>query len=499
MLACGRRANRAAGGMNETETDGRTPSTPPLRRRFAYGVGSVAFGVKDAGFNYFLLIFYSQVVGLDPRLVGAALTTALLLDAVSDPVVGWWSDNTRSRWGRRHPFMYASALPTALAFWLLWSPPEGLGEGALFLWLLVLAVATRTAITFFETPSLALAPELTGDYVGRSTLLAWRSFFGWAGGNAMTVLMFLVVSPAFATVDIPNGQFNPDAYRVYGLTAAALIFGAILMSAIGTQGAVAGTSGPAAAVRRGIGEVLAGVGAVASNRSFLSLFAVAVVAAVAAGLSSALSVYFSTYFWGFTPQQIGVITLAIFLSALAGAGLAGPVTRVFGKKRGAVVVAALSAVGSPILILLRANGVLEGGGEPLTFWLVFWMGQFDVALVVCLQTLIVSMMADVSEEVELASGQRSEGVLFSASTFVAKLVTGIGVMSAALVLTLARFPTGADPSGVPAEALVRLGVIYAPLIIVLRVAMIGALSLYRIDRSGHEANLRRLAEARSKG
>ena len=81
--------------------------------KIAYGIGSVAYGVKNNGFDYFFLIFYSQVLGVDAELVGLALMLALAFDAISDPLVGYLSDNTHSRWGRRHPFMYAAALPVA--------------------------------------------------------------------------------------------------------------------------------------------------------------------------------------------------------------------------------------------------------------------------------------------------------------------------------------------------------------------------------------------------
>ena len=83
----------------------------PLVTRLLYGSGSVAFGVKDNGFAYFLLIYYNQVLGLSTSLAGIALMIALVWDAISDPLVGWISDHWHSRWGRRHPFMYFTALP----------------------------------------------------------------------------------------------------------------------------------------------------------------------------------------------------------------------------------------------------------------------------------------------------------------------------------------------------------------------------------------------------
>ena len=105
------------------EVDVGVPSAKlPIRAKLAYGLGSAAYGIKDNGFAYFLLLFYGTVVGLEPALAGTALLIALLVDAVSDPVVGYWSDNTRSRLGRRHPFMYASAIPVALCYFCYGSP-----------------------------------------------------------------------------------------------------------------------------------------------------------------------------------------------------------------------------------------------------------------------------------------------------------------------------------------------------------------------------------------
>ena len=126
-------------------------------------------------------MFYTQVVGVPAPMVGLALTLALVLDAVLDPIVGYWSDNFHSKWGRRHPFMYASAIPVAVSFFLLWTPPKGWDHQALFWYLLTFAILTRDALTFFETPNAALGPELTKDYDERSALQSWRSFFGWVG------------------------------------------------------------------------------------------------------------------------------------------------------------------------------------------------------------------------------------------------------------------------------------------------------------------------------
>ena len=206
-----------------------------------------------------------------------------------------------------------------------------------------------------------------------------------------------------------------------------------------------------------------------------------------------MSVYFSTYFWGFTAQQIGAITLAVFLSALIGAAAAPLATRMMGKKRGAMLVGAIGLVSAPLAVLLHLVGVLSTGRDPGTFWAVFLLGQIDVALTVCFQALTVSMIADLVEQSELKTGRRSEGVFFAANTFIQKMVSGVGVMAAALVLALAGFPANATPSEVTEDVLQRLGWWYIPAMTLLRLAMLAALALYSLNRATHADNLRKLA------
>jgi len=470
---------------------------PSLWTKLAYGFGSVAYGVKDQGFSYFLVIFYSQVIGLDARLVGLAVTTALVLDAISDPIVGYWSDNLRSRWGRRHPFMYASAIPVAATYFLLWNPPAGWSQQALFWYVLLLAVLIRTFITFYETPSSALAPELTDDYDQRSSLLSFRYFFAWTGGNSMTVGSFLLLFPAFATSAIPNGQFNRDAYQLYGVIASCLIFTAIVVSAAGTHSRIIHLKPPPPQRKLSLPTVFKEIFETLSNRSFVALFAAAMFGAIAAGLSATLAFYFLTYMWGFSSQQSGLITMSVFASAILGSMLAPVVTRTIGKKRGAMIIGMIAILGSPLAIILRLTGVMPENGNPFVFWFVFGATLVDVGLIICFQVLAASMMADLVEQAEVRTGRRSEGIFFAASTFIRKMVTGLGVMTAATVLALSDFPAGADPSQVDPQAVLRLGTYYVPVLLGLYLAMMAVISTYKLDRKDHEENLRTLSERRS--
>src|SRR5574342_201055 len=120
--------------------------TPGTWTKIFYGFGSVAFGVKDNGFAFFLLLYYNQVLGLPGAWVGFGIMVALILDGIFDPLVGYVSDHLHSPWGRRHPLMYAAAIPVAASYWLLWNPPSDLSQSGLFVYFLVVAVLVRLFI-----------------------------------------------------------------------------------------------------------------------------------------------------------------------------------------------------------------------------------------------------------------------------------------------------------------------------------------------------------------
>jgi GPH family glycoside/pentoside/hexuronide:cation symporter len=463
----------------------------------AYGFGSVAYGVNNVGFDYFLLLFYSQVIGLDARLVGVAIIVALVFDAISDPIVGYWSDNFRSRWGRRHPFMLAAAAPAALSYFLLWNPPQGWSQTGIFWYLLLLAVVIRTAMTFFETPSAALAPELTGDYDERSTLLSYRSYFGWTGGNAITVMMFFFLFPAMATESIADGRFNRDSYELLGIVASVLILLSIVVCVLGTRSRIKHLKQPPPQRRITVATVFREIFETLSNRSFLALFVAAMLGAVATGLAASLAFYFYTYFWEFTSIQTGLITMGVFVAAIIGFILAPIITRRVGKKTGAMAVGLVAFIGAPLPIALRLLGLLPENGTPFVFWFVFIAGIIDLGLIICFQILYASMMADLVEQSELRTGRRSEGVFFSSITFIRKSVQGFGLMMASLVLYWAKFPTGATVEQVSDEAIWRLGAYYVPTILIIWMLMMAVISAYRLNRAEHEENLRKLAVRQS--
>ncbi|GIS32316.1 MAG: hypothetical protein Ct9H90mP4_02300 [Gammaproteobacteria bacterium] len=175
--------------------------------KFFYGFGSISFGIKNNGFSYFVLFVYSIAFGLEPWMAGLALNLILVADAITDPLVGYYSDRLRSRWGRRHPFMYIAAIPVTLSYYFLWVPPDDLTQWQLFSYLLVCATIIRVFITFYEVPSIALGPELTDNYVDRTSLMSYRYFFGWFGGLTTYNLVWWVFEDKYE-----GGRSNPELW-----------------------------------------------------------------------------------------------------------------------------------------------------------------------------------------------------------------------------------------------------------------------------------------------
>ncbi|NCZ64221.1 MAG: sugar transporter, partial [Cellvibrionales bacterium] len=371
-----------------------TSSFLPPRVKFAYGVGSIAYGVKEQGFAYFLLMFYSTVVGLEPALAGTALLIALLTDAISDPIVGYWSDNTRTRMGRRHPFMYASAVPVSLCYFLIWQPPDW-GDEALFLYLLTFAILIRTLITFFETPSSALMPELTQDYDERTSIQAWRHFFGWFGGALLTILMFAVLLVPTAEYEV--GTLNREGYETYGVIAGIAIFIAILVSSIGTQTAVQTHQYSAPPARKRLTQIFAELRETLVDSSFFALFLSSMAGAVATGLSAGLTFIMMSYFWQLSSLQMFMWTCMVLVAATAGLVLAPRLARRLGKRHAVLALGGAALLIQPAPVTLRLLGAFPENGDPALFPLLLSFSTIELSLMISMQVVLASMVADLVE------------------------------------------------------------------------------------------------------
>jgi len=476
--------------VNQEANSNRPPLT--FSTNILYGVGSVAFGVQITTLSSILMLFYNQVIGLPAAWVGAAMAGMLIFDAICDPLIGEWSDHTRSRWGRRHPFMYASALPAAVGFYFLFDPPRGWSQNHLLIYMAVTLMLVRVVVSLYEVPSTALGPELTLDYDQRTTLMGSRFFFGTLGGAGMSFLALQVFLRKDATH--PLGILNRAGYSETALVAAIVIFFSILISCIGTHRFIAAIV-HSPVVRSTWREKFKEVSGTLTNRSFLALTASAVAGAISTGLRQSLDFYISAYFFELTPAQMSYLALAFLVAAFAGVILAPLISRWFGKKWAMIGVFFASLFASAFPVGGRLVGLMPANGTHALFVAVLMFTFLAATLGLTGFIIVTSMMADVVEDAAVTTGQRSEGLLFAANGLINKCVTGVGTFLAGLILAWISFPQRATPGQVDPAILHHLGMVFVPTVTVFGAISIFVLMFYEIDRSTHERNVEQLASA----
>ena len=461
-----------------------------LGMRLAYGFGSISEGVKNTAFNTFLLFYYNVVLGLSGTLSGAAILLALLVDAVTDPLVGSLSDNLHSRWGRRHPFVYASALPMGVSFWLLFNPPEGLGSTGLFVWFVTFAVLVRIAMALYSIPSNSMVAELTPSYDERTSLVSWRFFFGWAGGITIAQVGYRIF---FASrPDFSDGRLDAAAYGGFALVCAIMIVLAILVCSLGTHRLIPSLKKPPDPTPFTLNRVIGEMREVFGNRSYLMLVFGALFASVAGGFSDVVGLYMGTYFWGFSSEQIATMGLFLVIALLSGVGLARPVSQRFDKRRTAVLLATTGIFFGPLPIFLRLLGWMPPNGDPVLLPLLIGHSIILVTGMIVLGILLASMIADVVDENELVTGKRQEGMFSSVIAFTSKATSGIGGFLAGIALDVIAFPTHAAPGTVGGDTLFRLGIAVGPCMFVLFLLSLVFLRRYGITRTRYAEILEEL-------
>ncbi len=470
-----------------------------VQTKLVFGVGQVAESIQLNTFDFFLFFYYVQVLHLDPLLAGTAMLLALVCDAVTDPTVGVFSDNFRSRLGRRHPFMYASALPFGLMFYLLFSPPAGIAESTLFVWLTAFAIATRVSLTFFLVPYFAVGAELTEDYRDRTSLVAYRTLFSFVSAIALSAISFSVFFKA--TAEYAQGQLNPDAYPLFGITFAVVVAAAILASTAGTHRqipflhAVSRERGKQFRFGAFVGELME----LGKNRSFLAIFLMTITFFVVAGIQRALTLHMNTYFWALETAEIQYLFYAFFGVTLATIPFVKKIIDLLDKKHTMYLGLAIIITAFVLPTILRLIGWFPSNESGLLLPLLLVDQAVAGVGMSILSVCAGSIVADVADDHELHSGQRQEGLLFGFITLAAKATSGAGQFLAGLALAIIAFPIGNDvqPEAIEPDVLFGLGLVYGPIVALSGLLSIFAFSFYSISRTSHEETLRTLQERRT--
>jgi GPH family glycoside/pentoside/hexuronide:cation symporter len=468
-------------------------------KKSAYGAGTIVFAVKDAAFVNFVMFYYTQVLGVSGTLAGLAGGIAVLSDAISDPIIGSWSDHHRSpRWGRRHPFMASSGIPLAICFILIFSPPAALGEIGNFIWLTLFATALRTFLTIFHIPYTALGAELSQDYEERSMIANHRSVWGWVAGIALPAIAYVFI---FVSAGESDGRLIAPNYTNYAILSAGLVLLGVMVATASTLAEIPRLPSPpenpqSLSFTAPYVEMREALG----NRNFRWLFAGLVVAGGIGGIAITLSPYVNTYFWEFTTEQMAVFAVPMLMGSILAFAAIGPLGRRYEKR--SILLGSILAllVNGFWWIPLRLMDLLPENGDPILLWGAAINVFFLVLCLMISQVMGASIVADIVDEYELETSERREGVFFAALGFSSKSVSGLGMLIGGVIIDLVGLPTGAEPGTVAQSVLFPLGLIAGPILtlfFLIPVAMMSRVSLSRVRHDVIRAQLDERA-ARSK-
>ena len=369
-----------------------------------------------AGYMFFLILFYllkfaTDVLLIAPAAMGAIFMAGRIWDAVSDPVAGYWSDRTRTRLGRRRPWLLASALPIGLAFVMIWSPPASLTGAGLVTWMAVAVLGFYSAMTILIVPHTSLGAELTTSYHDRTRVFGVRQVAWYLG-------MFLTLLSLWAL----TASEDPRS----------LVSGLAVAAAAGTALLIATT-----ALRLHERSEFQGRGGRKPYRAFADvlrnpharlLLVVYLVESCGGATVGVLTIYFSEYVLG-TPHLTTFYIGAYIVCATASIPAWVALSRRVGKK-------------GLWCLAMSATGVLFGA--------TFLLGRGDAAGLLVIAALLgvaagsgnvigPSIQADVIDWDEWRTHERKEGAYFAAWNFVFKMATGLTLGITGFVLQATGF------------------------------------------------------------
>ena len=459
-------------------------SSIKLTTKFSYGVGAIG----EASVLWLLatlaFFFYNQVIGLSGFLTGLAVSIAIFFDAISDPLVGSMSDNFKSRLGRRHPFMFASPLPVMICVFLIFTPPEGMNQLAIFAWFTGFTILLKLSITLFTIPHLALGAELSDDYIERSKIMSFNNVLSYTGVIIMHVYVWFFIFPNIEGYEL--GQLSRDAYPPIVIFSCILVGIALTSSAYFTKDQIPKLKQPKERrSKNNLYRFFKDISMVLKNKNYLYLLLGIFFLSILIGTHEVLGLYMYTFYWKLSPIQTGWLIL----------------NNVFGYAIGFLVTARLHVIfEKPIIIVLSAITlsffwslavILSLFGlapEPASWDLVIFiiiLGSVAAAAGSILHISVMSALADVCDEHELLTGYRQEGIFYSARSFFAKASGALGSIVAGTALEIINFPSYGSDKEITQSMLFNLGILDGPFAMIWGLIAAFFYSGYKITNKYH--------------
>jgi GPH family glycoside/pentoside/hexuronide:cation symporter len=401
--------------------------------RLIYGAGAFVNNLLAAASGGMMIVL-NLGFGMDPALVGLLGALPRITDAFTDPVVGYVSDHSRTKWGRRRPFIFWGAIASGLLFILLWQIPDGLSEAGVFWWFLIGSILFYLAYTVFATPWVALGFELTPDYNERTRLMGTANFTGQ---------LAYVVSPWFLWIMTYEGFFPTQREGAAGLA----VVVALVVMGVGVLPAIF-LREPMRGVAAGESPSALGAGLVQNLKDFFQGFGTVLKSKPFRLLCAATFLVFNGFMLIASFQFYVIIYYVFGGDQAAGAEYAGYAGTVGAVATFAVVVFT-TWLGTKIgkrKAFMWSTGVSVAGYalkwatyNPEIPWLVVLPAPLLAFGLGGLFTLVPAMLADVVDLDELDTHERREGMFGSIYWWVVKLGLAAALALGGVMLNMTGF------------------------------------------------------------
>ena len=458
----------------------------PVLTMLSFGIGEAAGAFKNMAWGVLLLFYYQQVVGVEAWLVGLAIAIAVVMDAVTDPLIGTWSDRVRTRWGRRHPMLLVAAAPLAISFVLLFNPPADMTDWQGFAWLTTFGVLVRASYTFYNIPHLALGAEMAGDYDQRSTLFAYSAF---VGAMSVAVAYGLITGYYFPTVEgvYDPGFLNPAGYPAMSVTFAIVMVLAILLCVAGTRREIPYLRADQERTEANFLTLFTEIWEVLKNASFRAVFFGLLLGSLVGGVEAAFTPFMGIHFWGLRTEDLFYLAYVGLFAFPLSFVLIPTLTRLLDKRLAVMLPLAcwITAVNAPICLRLAGVSWFPENGSGWILPIFLAASTVGALAAPIIGASANSMLADVADEHELDTGIRREGVLYSVRAFSAKATAAFGTLFGGILLSVIEFPKEAVRGAVLPETVWNLGLIAGPATSIFSLAALGFYLRYRINRRRH--------------
>jgi GPH family glycoside/pentoside/hexuronide:cation symporter len=456
------------------------PAVPRSERlsfwtKVAYAMGDLSNSMGPGTVvPFWYLFFLTDVAHLNPALAGVTILVGGIWDAINDPLVGLLSDRTRTRWGRRRPYLLFGALPYGVTFALLWIVPPIQNQVLLCLYFALIYILFDTAFTVVSCPYVALTPELTLDHDERTSLTTYRMF--------VSIVTGLLAAVGFALVfdAVPDKQ---TAFLVMGLACAGLFVPTILIAYFGTRERAEFQVEPPPPPLEGLRFVM-------RNREWWYTLGMRIASWMPVDIASAVFVYYLIYWIGMDEMGASLVQAVILTSATVCLPLILWMSRRWEKRTAFIV-----SIASWALVMLGTLFVPRGA-VTLAYLVAFLVGPGVSAA----HVLPTAMGADALEVDELASGKRQEGIYAGFEVFVRKLSTKLVLAGIGPLLAWSGYVENAAQQTPQVLAAIRVTIAVVPAVI-LAGAIVVAWA-YPLTRTRHreiQAELARRRASRESG